>query len=107
MKTYADGIGTLYNTLKDNNLDSSVASAAKGASDLAAGAVTLDAGIDSALAGAGALATGADTLSGGLTKLEAGSDKLSAGTTQLKSSLEQERHRQLKVTVQLMEVSIK
>ena len=58
MKTYADGIGTLYNTLKDNNLDSSVASAAKGASDLAAGAVTLDAGIDSALAGAGALATG-------------------------------------------------
>ena len=88
MKTYADGIGTLYNTLKDNNLDSSVASAAKGAGDLAAGAATLDAGIDSALSGAGALVTGADTLSGGLTKLEAGSDQLAAGTNKLKTDLE-------------------
>ena len=88
MKTYADGIGTLYNTLKDNNLDSSVASAADGASQLAAGAATLDAGIDSALSGAGALVTGADTLSGGLTKLEAGSDQLAAGTNKLKTDLE-------------------
>ena len=88
MKTYAHGIATLSNTLKDNNLDSSVASAAKGAGDLAAGAATLDAGIDSALSGAGALVTGVDTLSGGLTKLEAGSDQLAAGTNKLKTDLE-------------------
>ena len=87
MKTYADGIGTLYNTLKDNNLDSSVASAAKGASDLAAGAVTLDAGIDSALAGAGALATGANDLTGGTEQLATGAAALADGANKIGKTL--------------------
>ena len=87
MKTYADGIGTLYNTLKDNNLDSSVASAAKGAGDLAAGAATLDAGIDSALSGAGALVTGAKSLTDGTGELATGAAALAEGADKIGGTL--------------------
>jgi len=84
MKTYADGIGTLYNTLKDNNLDSSVASAARPSDNVSAP-------VTSAPAPDKALSIPASSVAAPAARspapLAAESDKLSAGTSQLKSSL--------------------